>query len=50
MSTPELLRFGRGAGAPNNPRLPALLYRGALPDPTPETAEARFAAHRWPPA
>jgi uncharacterized protein YjlB len=36
---------------PNNPRLPALLYRGALPaEGGPEAAEALFARNGWPPA
>ncbi len=35
---------------PNNARLPALLFRGALPPGQPEAAEAAFAAHGWPPA
>lgn len=34
---------------PNNPALPVLIYRQALP-PDPERIEAIFAANRWPPA
>ena len=32
---------------PNNPRLPALLYRGALKKPDPATFEQVFSANRW---
>ena len=35
---------------PNNPRLPALLYRGVLPPGDPAAAEAMFARNGWPPA
>ncbi|MDB5373078.1 MAG: cupin [Belnapia sp.] len=48
--TPELLRFADDGSIPNNPRLPALLYRGALPPGDPAAAEACFARHGWPPA
>ena len=48
--TPELLVFADDGTVPNNPRLPALLYRGAIPPGQPEAAEALFARHGWPPA
>ncbi|MBL6458038.1 cupin domain-containing protein [Belnapia sp. T6] len=48
--TPELLVFADDGTIPNNPRLPALLYRAALPPGQPEAAEALFARHGWPPA
>ncbi|WP_207791925.1 cupin domain-containing protein [Siccirubricoccus phaeus] len=47
---PETLLLPDDGVVPNNPRLPALLWRGALPPGEPEAAEARFAAHGWPPA
>jgi uncharacterized protein YjlB len=47
---PECLVFADDGATPNNPRLPALLFRGALPPGDPEAAEARFARHGWPPA
>lgn len=49
---PERLALAESDGAvPNNPRLPALLFRGALPAAAgPEAAEALFARHGWPPA
>ncbi|MCK8784851.1 cupin domain-containing protein [Roseomonas sp. NAR14] len=43
----EALSFGDAGGIPNNPRLPALLYRGALPPGDPAAAEARLARHGW---
>ena len=47
---PELLFFADDGSIPNNPRLPALLFRAALPPGDPAAAEALFAAHGWPPA
>jgi uncharacterized protein YjlB len=47
---PELLFFADDGGIPNNPRLPALLFRAAVPSGDPTAAEALFAAHGWPPA
>jgi uncharacterized protein YjlB len=47
---PELLFFADDGSIPNNPRLPALLFRAALPPGDPTAAEALFAAHGWPPA
>lgn len=50
----ELLMLPVGAAAigeiPNNPRLPVLLHRGALPAGDPAAAEALFRRHGWPPA
>lgn len=50
----ELLRLPGGEAAtgeiPNNPDLPVLLHRGAVPAGEPEAAEALFARHGWPPA
>ena len=40
----------QGGQIPNNPRLPVLLHRGALPPGDPAAAEALFARHGWPPA
>jgi uncharacterized protein YjlB len=47
---PELLFFADDGSTPNNPRLPALLFRAVLPPGDPVAAEALFAAHGWPPA
>lgn len=50
---PETYHFPSTADAPNNPRVPLLLYRQALPDSGEELAElfeATFARHGWPPA
>lgn len=48
---PELLHLADAAAVPNNPRLPALLWRGVLPAKAgPEAAEALFARNGWPPA
>lgn len=48
---PDLLHLADDGSIPNNPRLPALLWRGALPaDAGPEAAEALFARNGWPPA
>lgn len=46
----ELLFLPDGASIPNNPRLPVLLHRGALPPGAPEAAEALFLGHGWRPA
>lgn len=46
----ELLRLDPAGEIPNNPRLPVLLHRAALPPGDPGAAEARFAAHGWRPA
>jgi uncharacterized protein YjlB len=43
----ELLRLPPGEPIPNNPRLPVLLHRGALPVGDPAAAEALFAGHGW---
>jgi uncharacterized protein YjlB len=40
----------RGGQVPNNPRLPVLIHRGAVPAGDPSAAEAAFAAHGWRPA
>lgn len=47
---PELLFFADDGTIPNNPRLPVLLFRAAVPPDDPEAAEALFARHGWPPA
>lgn len=47
---PELLYLRDDGSIPNNPRLPVLLFRAALPPGDPTAAEAAFAAHGWPPA
>lgn len=47
----ECLHLADDGAIPNNPRLPALLWRGALPPGAgPEAAESLFARHGWPPA
>ena len=48
--TPELLVFADDGTIPNNPRLPALLFRGVLPADDPAAAEVLFARNAWPPA
>lgn len=49
--TPERLLLADDGVIPNNPRLPALLWRGALAAGAgPEAAEALFARNGWPPA
>jgi uncharacterized protein YjlB len=47
---PERLFLADDGTIPNNPRLPALLFRSALPPGDPDAAEAVFARHGWPPA
>ena len=47
---PELLFLADDGTIPNNPRLPALLFRGAVAPGDPAAAEAIFARHGWPPA
>jgi uncharacterized protein YjlB len=46
----ERLMLPTGGEIPNNPRLPVLLHRGAVPAGEPEAAEALFARHGWTPA
>ena len=46
----ERLMLPPGDTIPNNPRLPVLLHRAALPPGAPEAAEAMFARHGWHPA
>jgi uncharacterized protein YjlB len=46
----ERLLLPPGDDAPNNPRLPVLLHRGALPAGDADAAEALFARHGWEPA
>ncbi|MBK1657640.1 cupin domain-containing protein [Paracraurococcus ruber] len=47
---PELFFLADDGSIPNNPRLPALLFRAVLPAGDPAAAEALFARHGWPPA
>jgi len=47
---PELLFLADDGTIPNNPRLPALLFRGAVAAGDPAAAEALFARNGWPPA
>ena len=50
-TAPEMLLLAGDGRIPNNPRLPVLLWRGALPlDGGPEAAEALFSRNGWPPA
>ena len=46
---PEVLRLPPRDGVPNNPDLPALVYRSALPADA-DAIERRFAENDWPPA
>jgi uncharacterized protein YjlB len=46
----ERLMLPPGDAVPNNPRLPVLLHRGALPPGDAAAAEALFARHGWHPA
>jgi uncharacterized protein YjlB len=46
----ERLMLPAGDEIPNNPHLPVLLHRGAVPAGDPAAAEALFARHGWPPA
>jgi uncharacterized protein YjlB len=46
----ERLLLPLGDDAPNNPRLPVLLHRGALPAGDPAAAEALFTRNGWEPA
>lgn len=52
-ATPEVLQLAANGWMPNNPRLPVLIYRNAVPvegrDPA-ASFEALFARNRWPPA
>jgi uncharacterized protein YjlB len=43
---PDVIRLAPSGGIPNNPRLPVILYRRALP-PDADAIERRFAAHGW---
>mgnify|MGYP002621935374 CR=1 FL=1 len=47
---PEILHFADDGEIPNNPRLPVLLFRSAVPAGDPAAAEALFARNGWPPA
>jgi uncharacterized protein YjlB len=46
----ERLMLALGEDVPNNPRLPVLLHRAALPPGDAAAAEALFARHGWHPA
>lgn len=46
----ELIFLGDGGAIPNNPRLPVVLHRAAVPHGGPEAAEALFLSHGWRPA
>lgn len=46
----ELIFLPDGGAIPNNPRLPVLLHRGAVPAGDADAAEALFRAHGWRPA
>ncbi len=46
----ETLHLPEAGGIPNNPRLPVLLHRGAVPAGDPAAAEALFRQHGWRPA
>lgn len=50
--TPETLHLGTNRWVPNNPRMPVLIYRGAIPADAADPAaalEALFAANGWQP-
>lgn len=46
----ELLFLPPGQDVPNNPVLPVVLHRGAVPPGDPAAAEALFRSHGWRPA
>lgn len=46
----ELIFLPDGGAIPNNPRLPVLLHRGAVPEGEASAAEALFRRHGWRPA
>ncbi|PSJ64415.1 cupin [Kumtagia ephedrae] len=53
MIQPEVLQLGRNGWMPNNPRLPVLLYRGAVAASDNDPAavfEAMFERNGWPPS
>ena len=52
MTEPEVLRLEQNGWMPNNPRLPVLLYRGALSqrgDDPASALETLFTKNGWPP-
>ncbi len=52
MATPEVLQLGPNGWMPNNPHLPVLLYRQAVPNTSRDPAaalEAMFRRNGWPP-
>ena len=49
MDDPETLRLHANGWMPNNPALPVLVYRGAIPVGDPAAAEALLERHGWRP-
>ncbi len=49
MTGPETMMFGANGWVPNNPILPVLVYRGAVPVGAPEPIERTLSANGWRP-
>jgi len=49
MIVPDTLMLGPNGWVPNNPALPVLIYRGAVPTGDPDRSEATLRRHGWRP-